>query len=90
VLAHNTPAAFIHVSNCVTLRTDLVLLLDKIEFAYDRSWKSRRRSRIRNGQKVELYLLNTSEMMYMPSIDGRKGVNVIGPNLSHSDSIDSS
>jgi hypothetical protein len=33
----------------------------------------------RNGVQVELYFPKTSEMIYMPSIAGRKRRNVIGP-----------
>ena len=43
------------------------------------SWKSRRRSWIRNAEEVELYLPKTSEMNHMLSIAGRKHKNVIGP-----------
>jgi hypothetical protein len=39
------------------------------EIACGMSWKSRRRSWIRNGEEVKLYLPKTSEMIYMPSID---------------------
>jgi hypothetical protein len=38
------------------------------EIACGTSWKSRRRSWIRNGEEVELYLPKNSEMIYMPSI----------------------
>jgi hypothetical protein len=48
------------------------------EIAYGMSWKSRRRSRIRKAEKVELYLPKPSEMFYMPSIADRKHGNVIG------------
>jgi len=43
---------------------------------------------MRNGEEVELYLLKTSEMIYMPSIAGRKRENVIGHIIFHSDSVD--
>jgi len=32
-----------------------------------------------NGEEVESYLPKTGEMIYMPSIAGRKHRNVIGP-----------
>jgi hypothetical protein len=44
------------------------------------SWKSRRRSWIRNGEEVKLYLPKTNEMIYMQSITGRKHRNVIVPH----------
>jgi len=34
------------------------------EIAYGMSWKARRRSWIRKGEEVELYLPKTSEMIY--------------------------
>jgi hypothetical protein len=78
-LDDNRHAVFIHVSNCITLRTDLMLMVQIFEIAYGTSWKSRRRSWIRNGEKVELYLPKTSQMIYMPSIAGRKDRYVIEP-----------
>jgi len=78
-LNDNRYAAFIHLSNCITSRTDLVHMTEIFEIACDTSWKSRRRSWIAKGEEVELYLPKTSEMIYMPSISGRKRGNVIGP-----------
>jgi len=78
-LNDNLHAAFINVSNCITLRTDLVHMIGIFEIAFDRSWKSRRRTWIRNGEEVELYWPKTSEMIYMPSIAGWKSRNVIWP-----------
>jgi hypothetical protein len=78
-LNDNCHAAFIQVSNCITLHTDLVHMVEILENACGTSRNSRRRSWIRNGEEVELYLPKTSEMMYMPSIAGRKRRNVIGP-----------
>jgi len=65
-------------------------MVEIFEIACGTSWKMRRRSWIRNGEEVELYLLKTSEMIYMPSIAVRKRENVIGQVISHSDSVDSS
>jgi len=48
-LNDNCQAKFIHVSNCITLRTDLVHIVEILEIACGTSWKSRRRSWIRNG-----------------------------------------
>jgi hypothetical protein len=45
-------------------------MIEIFEIACGTSWKLRRRSWIRNGQEVELYLPKTSEMIYMPSIAG--------------------
>jgi len=78
-LNDNRHAAFIHVSNCITLRTALVHMVEIFEIDCDMSWKSRGRSWIRNGEEVELYLHKTSEMIYMPPIAGRKRGIVIGP-----------
>jgi hypothetical protein len=86
----NRHAEFIPVSNCITHRTDLVHMINIFEIACCTSWKLRKRSWIRNGEEVELYLLKTSEMIYMPPIAGRKRESVIGHVTSHSDSVDSS
>jgi len=72
-------ATFIPVSNCITLRTDLVHMVEIFEMEGGTSWKSRRRSWIRKSEEVELYLPKTSEWFYMPSVAGRKRGNVIGP-----------
>jgi len=58
--------AFTHVSNCITLRTDLVRMVVIFEAAYGMSWKSSRSSWIRKGKEVELYLPTTSDMIYLP------------------------
>jgi len=87
---NNCHADFIHVSNCITRRTDLVHMVEIFEISCSKSWKLRRRSCIRNCAEVELCLLKTSELIYMPSIAGRKRENVIGHDISHSDSVDSS
>jgi len=58
--------AVIPLSKCKTLCTDLMHMVVISEIAYNTSWKSRERSWIRNGEEVELYLPNTSEMIYMP------------------------
>jgi hypothetical protein len=69
-LNDNCFAESIHLSNCITLRTDLVHRVKIFEIACGTSWKSRRRSWIRNGEEVELYLPKTSEMIYRPLIAG--------------------
>jgi len=78
-LNDNCHAILMHVSNCITLHTDLVHMVEIFEIGCGTSWKSRRRCWIRNGEEVELYLPKTSEMIYMPSIASRKRRNVIGP-----------
>jgi hypothetical protein len=55
-------------------------MVEIFEIACGTSWKLRRRSWIRNGEEVELYLPKTSEMIYMLPIAGRKHRNVIGPH----------
>jgi len=55
-----------HATNCITLRTDLLHMVEILEIAYGTSWISRRRNRIRNGEEVELYIPKTCEMIYMP------------------------
>jgi len=45
-------------------------MVEIFEIACGTSWKSRRRSWIRNGEEVELYLPRTSEIIHMPSIAG--------------------
>jgi hypothetical protein len=89
-LNNNRHVEFINVTNCITCRTDLVHMVGIFKIACGMSWKLRSRSWIRNGEEVELYLLKTSEMIYMPSITGRKRKMVIGHVISHSDSVDSS
>jgi hypothetical protein len=74
-------AAFIHVSNCVSLRTDLVHMVQIFDIAYGMSWKSRWRSWIMNGEEVEQYFWKTSEMIIMHSIAGRKCGIDIGPDI---------
>jgi len=78
-LNDNRYAQFIHVSNCITLCTDRVHMVEIFEIACGTSWKSSRRSWIRNGEEVELYLLTTSEMNHMPWIAGWQRGNVIRP-----------
>jgi hypothetical protein len=79
-LNDNRHAVFMHVSNCITLLTDLVHMVQIFEITCGTSWKSRRRSWIRHGEEVNLYLPETSEMIYMPSIAGRKRRNVTWPH----------
>jgi hypothetical protein len=72
-------AEFKHVSNRITVPTDLVHMVEIFAIACGTSWKSRRRSWVKNGEDVKLYLPKTSEMVYMPSIAGRRHGNVTGP-----------
>jgi len=50
----NRHAAFIPASNSITLYSDLVHMVKILKVAYSRSWKSRRRSWMRNGEEVGL------------------------------------
>jgi hypothetical protein len=43
-------------------------MVEIIEIAYGTLWNSRRRSWIREGEEVELYLPQRSEIRYMPQI----------------------
>jgi len=70
---------FTHVSNWITLCTDLVRMAEKFEMSYGASWKSKRRSGMRKSKEVERYLPKTSERIYMPGIAGRKRRKVMGP-----------
>jgi len=45
-------------------------MVEIFEIACGMSWESRRRSWIRTGEEVELYLPKTNEMIHMPSIAG--------------------
>jgi len=58
-------------------------MVEIFEIACGTSWKLRRRSWIKNGEEVELYLLKTSEMIYMLSIAGQKRQNVVGHVIPH-------
>jgi len=40
-------------------------MVEIFEIACSTSWKLRRRSWIRNGEEVELYLIKSSEMIYI-------------------------
>jgi len=53
-LKHKRHSAFIHPSNWVTLRKDLVHMVAIIEIAYGMSLKSRRRRCLSKGEEVEL------------------------------------
>ena len=65
-LNDNHHAAFIHVSHCITLRTDLMYVVEIFGIAYGTSWKLRRRSCISKGEEVEWYLQKSGEIFYMP------------------------
>jgi hypothetical protein len=75
----NRHASFIHVSNCITLRTHLLPMAEIFYIACGTSWKSRRRRWIRNGEEVQLHLPKTSEMIDTSSIISWKCRNVIRP-----------
>jgi len=50
-LNNDRQAAFINVSNCTTLHTDLMHIAEIVEIAYGMIWKSRRRSWMMKGDK---------------------------------------
>jgi len=79
-LSDDRHAAFIHASNCITLRTGLVHMVEIFKFTNGTSWKSRKRSWMRKGEKVELYFPKTREMIYMPECAGQMHRDVIGPH----------
>ena len=51
-------AAFIYSFHCMTLRADLVHMVEIFEIAYGMWWQSKRRSPMRKGDKVELNFWN--------------------------------
>jgi len=65
-------------------------MVEIFDIACGMSWKLRRRIWIGTDVEVELYLLKTCEMIFMPSIGGRKRENVIHYVISHSDRVESS
>ena len=59
-------AAFINASNCISLHTALVHMVEIFEISYGMSSQTRRRSCVRKGEEVERYLPKTKQMIYMP------------------------
>jgi len=45
-------AALIHAADYITLRSDLLHMVEKLKMAYGKSSKSRRMSLVRNGEDV--------------------------------------
>ena len=72
-------AAFDHAANCLTLCTILVHIVEILNIAYGRSWKSRRMSWIRNGAEIWPNISKTCVQIFMRSITDRKRWKVIGP-----------
>ena len=58
-------AAYDDASNCITLYTHLVHMVEMLKFACGRSWKSRRISWMRKGEEVELNISKTSVQIDM-------------------------
>jgi len=77
-LNDNCHAAFIHALNCITLHTNCVHIFAMFPIAYDRSWKSRRKSYMRKCIDIRLYYWKTSGKIYMPQVASRNCGNVIG------------
>jgi len=74
----NWHGAYNHASNCITLCTDLVHMVQILKIAYGRSWKSRRMSWMRNAEEGGLNISKSRVQIYMWSIAGRKLWNFIG------------
>ena len=69
--------------NCITRCIDLLHIVEMLKISYGRSWKSRRMSWMRKGEKVGLNISKTSVKIYMRLIASRKRWNVKGqPHLS--------
>jgi len=54
----------------ITLHTDQVQMVQRVEVVYRTSWKATRQSWVRRGAEVEQKYSNISEMIYMASIAG--------------------
>ena len=72
VMNDNHHAAYDDASNCITLCTDLVHMVQKLKIAYGRSWKSRRMSWMRKGEEVRLNISKTSVQICMQLIADQK------------------
>jgi len=71
---HHT--ASLHLSSCITFRTDLAHLAEIFTIAYGMLWKLRRRSWMRKAEEVGQYESKPGWMICMPSIASRKRGNV--------------
>jgi len=60
------PAVLIHAVNYISVRLDILHLVEKLKIAYGTSWKSRRISWIRNGEDVGRYICKPSAWNFMP------------------------
>jgi hypothetical protein len=49
-------AALVHAANCITVRSDLLHMVEILKIAYGTSWKSRKTSWKKKGQEVQLYM----------------------------------
>ena len=78
----NRHTAYDHLSNCITLCTDLVHMVKMMKIAYGRSRKSRRMSWMRKGEDVGLNISKTSVQIYMQLIAGQKRWKMIGQRHS--------
>jgi len=61
----NHYSAFIRASNCTTLHSDLVHMVEILKIAYCMAWKSSRTSLMRKGEEVGLYISKTSGWVYL-------------------------
>jgi hypothetical protein len=65
-------AVLIRSFNCTTLHSELMHMVKMLKIVYGRSWKLRRRSWIKNGEKVGLYKSKTWSCMNRMWIPGWK------------------
>jgi len=70
--------AYDHASNCITLSTDLVRMVEMLKIAYGGSCKLLRMSWTSKGEEVRQNISKTRVQIYMQVIAGGKHWNVIG------------
>jgi len=58
-------SALMHAANYITLRSELLHMIEKSKIAYGTSWKSRRMSWIRDGEDVTPEISKTSAWIFM-------------------------
>jgi hypothetical protein len=59
-------AASIHTSNCITLRSDLLQMVEILKIAYVTSWNFRIMHWIKNIEEIGLYISKTGAGNLMP------------------------
>jgi len=63
-------AASVHAANCITLRFDMLHMVKNLKIAYGMSWKSKKTSWKKKGQKVGLCMSNTSRWICVTEYTG--------------------